>query len=151
MSDNEQTSKIFSNSSDGFSQTKKNCLNNNNSLIHYESTSSQQTFSNQYFEELVNKYSLPYEINKMEPIDLNTKFEEIRNFLKSEIYKQYKLQEGAEKMKIATNDKKRISNLQLVIKESNNRIQELNDELVDLNSFIVVSQSDSKASLKGEV
>ena len=69
--------------------------------------------------------------------------EEVRNFLKNEIYKQYKLQEGAEKMRVATTDKKGLNSLNLVIKESNMKIAALNEELQDLNSFIVITQSET--------
>ena len=83
-----------------------------------------------------------------EQMNLNQKLEEIRNFLKNEIYKQYKLQEGAEKMRCASTDKKLLSNLNNVIKESNNKIDELNQELLDLNSYIVISQSESSVVLE---
>jgi hypothetical protein len=83
-----------------------------------------------------------------EQMNLNQKLEEIRNFLKNEIYKQYKLQEGAEKMGCASTDKKLLSNLNNVIKESNNKIDELNQELLDLNSYIVISQSESSVVLE---
>ena len=108
------------------------------SLIQYEG---QQVFTNDYFEELVDKYSLPS--RELEQLNLNQKLEEVRNFLKNEIYKQYKLQEGAEKMRIATTDKKGLNNLNLVIKESNMKIAALNEELQDLNSFIVITQSET--------
>lgn len=78
---------------------------------------------------------------------LNQKLEEIRNYLRNEVYKQYKLQEGAEKMRSATSDKKRLQNLNAMIKESNLKIEELNQELADLNSFIVVTQSESSVVL----
>ena len=50
-------------------------------------------------------------------------------------------------MRNATTDKKRIQNLNLMIKESNNKIDELNQELVDLNSFIVITQSESSCCM----
>ena len=63
--------------------------------------------------------------------------------MKNEIYKQYKFQEGAEKLKCATSDRKSITNLNNMLKESNMKINSLKQELKDLNSFIVVSQSES--------
>jgi hypothetical protein len=114
-------------------------------LQQYETSTCQQIFTNDYFEELVHKYSL--DVNDLEQLNLNQKLEEIRNFLKNEIYKQYKLQEGAEKMRNASSDRKMINNLNLMIKESNNKIDELNQELIDLNSFIVITQSESSVVL----
>ena len=46
-------------------------------------------------------------------------------------------------MRIATTDKKGLNNLNLVIKESNMKIAALNEELQDLNSFIVITQSET--------
>ncbi len=103
-----------------------------------------QVFTNDYFEELVEKYSLP---NELTQLSLNQKLEEVRNFLRNEIYKQYKFQEGAEKLKCATNDKKSIGNLNNMLKESNFKIDSLKQELKDLNSFIVITQSESSSDL----
>ena len=113
------------------------------SLLQYDKPG-QQVFTNDYFEDLVAKYSLQLDTNDLDHLSLNQKLEEIRNCLKNEIYKQYKLQEGAEKMRTATatTDKKRLNNLNTMIKETNCKIDELNQELIDLNSFIVISQSE---------
>lgn len=110
-------------------------------------TTCQQVFTNDFFEELVDKYSLPFNTNDLEQLNLNQKLEEIRNYLRNEIYKQYKLQEGAEKMRSATTDKKRLNNLLSMIKESNLKIDELNQELNELNSYIVITQSESSLVL----
>ena len=40
-------------------------------------------------------------------------------------------------------DKKRLNNLNTVIKETNLKIEELNQELLDLNSFMVITQSET--------
>lgn len=106
-----------------------------------------QVFTNDYFEELVERYSLPSSTNDLEQLNLNQKLEELRNYLRNEIYKQYKLQEGAEKMRSATTDKKRLNNLIAMIKESNLKIDELNQELNELNSYIVITQSESSLVL----
>lgn len=118
-----------------------NIKNFKGSIMQYEG---QQVFTNDYFEELVERYSLPTEL---ENLPLNQKLEEVRNYLKNEIYKQYKFQEGAEKLKCATSDRKSITNLNNMLKESNVKINSLKQELKDLNSFIVVSQSESKNDL----
>ena len=102
-----------------------------------------------YFDELCTKYSIQFP----DPVDqtstdqtssLNQKLEEIRNILRNELKKQYKLQEGAEKMRQATGqaDKKSLHKLGTVIKETNLKIDEINRELLDLNSFLVISQTD---------
>ncbi len=85
---------------------------------------------------MVDKYSLPFDTGGSsngelsDQLNLNQKLEEIRNFLKNEIYKQYKLQEGAEKMRCASTDKKLLNNLNSMIKESNSKIDELNQVFI---------------------
>lgn len=116
-------------------------------LIDYVNTPTQQVFTNDFFDELLDKYSLSFNGTELDQLNLNQKLEEIRNYLKNEIYKQYKLQEGAEKMRSATTDKKRLNNLISMIKESNTKINELNQELNELNSYIVITQSESSLVL----
>jgi predicted RNase H-like nuclease (RuvC/YqgF family) len=107
--------------------------------------------SAEYLDEFMEKYaqalSSTTNAGDSSSSTLNQKLEEIRNYLRNEVYKQYKLQEGAEKMRSATSDKKRLQNLNAMIKESNLKIEELNQELADLNSFIVVTQSESSVVL----
>lgn len=100
-------------------------------------------FTNDYYEELVDKYAL--QSQEFENFTLSQKLEQVRDYLKNEIYIQYKLQEGAVKMRNEITDKKRLQELNLVIKQSNKKIESLNLELHDLANFIVVSQSESTA------
>lgn len=114
-----------------------------------------------YFGELCSKYSIQFADSNDQSssegggggggggggsvtTNLNQKLEEIRNILRNELKKQYKLQEGAEKMRQATGqaDKKSLHKLSNVIKETNLKIDELNRELLDLNSLLVISQTD---------
>ena len=102
-------------------------------------------FTNDYFDDLCEKYALQLDTTDLDQLNLQQKLEEIKNFLKNELKKQYKLQEGAEKMRMATQatDKKRLNNLNTVIKETNVKIDQINQELLDLNSFIVITQSET--------
>lgn len=102
-------------------------------------------FTNDYFDDLCEKYALQLDTTDLDQLNLQQKLEEIKNFLKNELKKQYKLQEGAEKMRMATQatDKKRLNNLNTVIKETNVKIDLINQELLDLNSFIVITQSET--------
>jgi hypothetical protein len=104
-----------------------------------------QVFTNDYFDDLCEKYTMQFDTNDLDQLNLQQKLEEIKNFLRNELKKQYKLQEGAEKMRMATQaaDKKRLNNLNTVIKETNLKIDELNQELLDLNSFMVITQSET--------
>lgn len=104
-----------------------------------------QVFTNDYFDDLCDKYNLQFDTTDLDQLNLQQKLEEIKNFLRNELKKQYKLQEGAEKMRMATQatDKKRLNNVSAVIKETNLRIDELNQELLDLNSFMVITQSET--------
>jgi hypothetical protein len=144
-----------------------NANNKSNSIIQYDSKGNGQSsnqsagLTSEYFDELCTKYSIQfnepssqYTIDNqqapslIESTSLNQKLEEIRIILKNELKKQYKLQEGAEKMRQATApaDKKSLQKLGTVIKETNVKIDELSRELLDLNSFLVISQSESPPS-----
>ncbi|KAJ8300135.1 hypothetical protein KUTeg_021654 [Tegillarca granosa] len=73
--------------------------------------------------------------------DVQLKLEEIREHLKKEIRKEMKIKEGAEKLKEATSDKKSISDVQSIVKKTNNKLKELQQELQEINAYLLVSNS----------
>ena len=58
--------------------------------------------------------------------------------IKRDIRKELKIKEGAENMKKATTDKKSLANVNIIVKQSNTRLHELQQELNELNAHIVV-------------
>lgn len=68
------------------------------------------------------------------------KLEERKEQLKKEIRKELKIKEGAENLKKASTDKKSLANVNLMLKKANNKLQELQEELQDVDSRILVTQ-----------
>lgn len=84
--------------------------------------------------------------------DLQQRLEEMREHLKKEIRKEMKIKEGAEKLKEATTDKKSLSDVQSIVKKSNNKLKELQTDLQEINAYLLVSNSTSfHDSLAGNV
>lgn len=73
--------------------------------------------------------------------DVQLKLEEIREHLKKEIRKEMKIKEGAEKLKEATSDKKSISDVHSIVKKTNNKLKELQQELQEINAYLLVSNT----------
>ncbi|XP_045203432.2 serine/threonine-protein kinase N2-like isoform X2 [Mercenaria mercenaria] len=67
--------------------------------------------------------------------------EEAREAVKKEIRKEMKIKEGAEKLREATTDKKSLAHVQTIVKKANNRLQELQQELNELSTYLLVSNS----------
>ncbi|KAL4218900.1 Serine/threonine-protein kinase N2 [Mactra antiquata] len=67
--------------------------------------------------------------------------EEAIDSVKKEIRKEMKIKEGAERLREATNDKKSLSHIQSIVKKANNRLQELQQELNELSTYLLVSNS----------
>ncbi|XP_059495853.1 serine/threonine-protein kinase N2 isoform X2 [Stegostoma tigrinum] len=66
------------------------------------------------------------------------KLDEAKEQIKREIRKELKIKEGAENLRKATTDKKNLSNVEHVLKNSNRKLEMLHEQLQDLNARIVV-------------
>ncbi|XP_078090894.1 serine/threonine-protein kinase N2-like [Mustelus asterias] len=66
------------------------------------------------------------------------KLDEAKEQIKREIRKELKIKEGAENLRKVTTDKKNLSNVEHVLKNSNRKLEELHEQLQDLNAHIVV-------------
>ena len=71
-----------------------------------------------------------------------SKLEQIKDQIKKDIRKELKIKEGAENMKKVTTDKKSLANVNIIVKQANTRLHELQQELNELNAHIVVSTDD---------
>lgn len=70
--------------------------------------------------------------------ELQLRLEDLREQLKKEIRKEMKIKEGAEKLREATNDKKSISDVQIIVKKSNTKLKELQQELQELDLYLLL-------------
>ncbi|OTF82018.1 serine/threonine-protein kinase N2-like protein, partial [Euroglyphus maynei] len=127
-------------------------------------TSTTLTSSWSFFNFLMKKYDL---INTPEFIDLirnrqqqqqthnndslisdDDKLDLMRQVLRREIRRELKIQEGADKLRRASTDRKAWSNVDKMIKSSNCKLQELNDDLAELERFMVEYHSGSSSNKK---
>ncbi|CAG2120026.1 unnamed protein product, partial [Medioppia subpectinata] len=84
------------------------------------------------------KYGLPQDLSDS---DLQLKLKDLKLNVKEEIRKELKIKEGAENLRRVTTDKKSLSNVNSIVKKSNNKLQELQEDLQELNAHIVVNHS----------
>lgn len=66
------------------------------------------------------------------------KLDEEKEKIKREIRKELKIKEGAENLRKATTDRKNLSNVENLLKNSNRKLETLHYHLQDLNAHIVV-------------
>ena len=90
------------------------------------------------YSELSAKYGLPLDISE---VDFQNKLEEIKRIVKEEIRKELKIKEGAENLRRVTTDKKSLSDVNSMVKQSNSKLHELQQDLQELDAHIVSSSS----------
>jgi len=95
------------------------------------------------YQELCTKYGLPVDISDN---NLQKRLEEVKMQVKEEIRKELKIKEGAENLKRVTTDKKSLSNVNTMVKQSNNKLQELQQDLQELDAHILVTHQGSRRS-----
>jgi len=94
-------------------------------------------FSLSLLSELSVKYGIQTHLSHS---PLPQKLEELRDYLRQEIKKELKIMEGAENLRRVATDKKSVSNVNVIVKKSNSKLTELQQELQELESQILVSQ-----------
>lgn len=67
--------------------------------------------------------------------------EEAKEATKKEIRKEMKIKEGAEKLREATSDKKSLAHVNTIVKKANNRLEELQQELKEIETYLLVANS----------
>ena len=96
-------------------------------------------------QELSVKYGLHLDITDR---DLQQRLEEIKKQVKEEIRKELKIKEGAENLRRVTTDKKSLTNVNLMVKQSNNKLQELQQDLQELDAHILGTHNNSSVKTR---
>lgn len=84
------------------------------------------------------KYGLPTE--NISDAQLSCKLEELKEIIRREIRKELKIKEGAEKLRGVSTDRRSLSHVATIVKNSNWKLAELKNELIELESQIILSQ-----------
>ncbi|XP_060535747.1 serine/threonine-protein kinase N isoform X4 [Cylas formicarius] len=95
--------------------------------------------------ELSHKYGLP--TDNFNESQLPGKLEELKDIVRREIRKELKIKEGAEKLRGVSTDRKSLSHVATIVKNSNFKLTELKNELSELESQIILSQGQTSPSV----
>jgi len=96
---------------------------------------------------LLNELSVKYGIQThLSHAPLPQKLEELREYLRREIKKELKIKEGAENLRKVAKDKKSVSDVNHIVKKSNTKLTELQAELQELDSQLLVTQGNLPTS-----
>ncbi|KAG8128851.1 putative Serine-threonine-protein [Naja naja] len=79
------------------------------------------------------------------------KLDEEKEKIKREIRKELKIKEGAENLRKATTDRKNLSNVENLLKNSNRKLETLHHHLQDLNAHIVVKDPEELGATKSRI
>jgi predicted nucleic acid-binding Zn-ribbon protein len=88
--------------------------------------------------------SVKYHISELPGEDLGQKLENVKKSVKEEIRKELKIKEGAENLRKVVTDKKRLSNVNSIVKQANCKLQELQSDLQELDAHILVTAGQGK-------
>lgn len=88
--------------------------------------------------ELSHKYGLQSESDP--DAALPYKLEELKEHIRREIRKELKIKEGAEKLREVAKDRRSLADVATIVKKANNKLAELQAELQELESQIILTQ-----------
>ncbi|CAL8147504.1 unnamed protein product [Orchesella dallaii] len=91
--------------------------------------------------ELSHKYGLLNDISDGGGANIPQKLEELKEHIRREIRKELKIKEGAEKLREVTTDRKSLAELTGLVKKSNSKLNEMQAELQELDSQIILTQA----------
>jgi len=97
--------------------------------------------------ELSHKYGL--QTDALPEAALPVKLEELKEHIRREIRKELKIKEGAEKLRELAKDRRSLADVATIVKETNSKLGELQAELHELESQIILTQGQS-APINGQ-
>lgn len=85
-------------------------------------------------------------VNSRDQLDLSDanfqhKLDQVKDQIKAEMRKEYKIKDAAERMKKVSTDKRTLSNVNSIIRKTNTKLHDLQQELNELNAHQIVSPS----------
>lgn len=101
--------------------------------------------------ELSHKYKYGLETSESVPeATLSSKLEELKEHIRKEIRKELKIKEGAEKLRDAAKDRKSLVDVAAAIKKSNSKLADLQADMQELESQIILTQCQGNAVINGQ-
>jgi len=94
--------------------------------------------------ELSHKYGLHSESDP--DAALPYKLEELKEHIRREIRKELKIKEGAEKLREVAKDRRSLADVATIVKKSNTKLAELQAELQELESQIILTQGQTASN-----
>lgn len=91
--------------------------------------------------ELSHKYGQPNE--NVPEAAVTCKLEELKEHIRKEMRKELKIKEGAERLRGVSTDKKTLSDVASMVKKSNLRLNEMQADLQELESQIILTHGQS--------
>uniref|UniRef100_T1J1B0 protein kinase C n=1 Tax=Strigamia maritima TaxID=126957 RepID=T1J1B0_STRMM len=99
------------------------------------------------FQDLSLKYGFQPDLS--DGYSLQHKLEVLKEQMKKEIRKELKIKEGAENLRKVATDKRSIANVNSILKKANNKLQELQEDLHEMDSHILMTRGQGHATLIG--
>lgn len=90
--------------------------------------------------ELGHKYGLNPAPSDGGGVGVSHKLEELKELIRREIRKELKIKEGAEKLRDVSKDRKSLAELTALVKQSSVKLSEMQAELQELDSQIILTQ-----------
>ncbi|KOX77703.1 Serine/threonine-protein kinase N [Melipona quadrifasciata] len=88
----------------------------------------------------VYELSSKYGVASSDQVPLPARLDELREHIRREIRKELKIKAGAEKLREVATDRKALSDVATIVKKSNSKLNELQAELQQLESQIILTQ-----------
>ncbi|KAH0534918.1 serine/threonine-protein kinase N isoform X1 [Cotesia glomerata] len=95
---------------------------------------------------VVTELSQKYGIAGSDQVPLPARLDELREHIRREIRKELKIKAGAEKLREVASGRKALSDVAIIVKKANSKLNELQAELQQLESQIILTQGQPQAS-----
>ncbi|XP_043784690.1 serine/threonine-protein kinase N isoform X4 [Apis laboriosa] len=99
-----------------------------------------EPYMGDYIRHPVYELSSKYGVASSDQVPLPARLDELREHIRREIRKELKIKAGAEKLREVATDRKALSDVATIVKKSNSKLNELQAELQQLESQIILTQ-----------